>query len=39
MRVLVDDCAEAGSALMFVSHDPRLAAGFDRAIDIGSLAA
>jgi putative ABC transport system ATP-binding protein len=39
MQVLVDDCREAGSALLFVSHDPRLAAGFDRAIDIAELAA
>jgi putative ABC transport system ATP-binding protein len=39
MRLLVEDCAEAGSALMFVSHDPRLAAGFDRTVDIAQLAA
>jgi putative ABC transport system ATP-binding protein len=39
MRVLVDDCAEAGSALLFVSHDPRLAAGFQRVVDIRELAA
>jgi putative ABC transport system ATP-binding protein len=39
MRVLVEDCAEAGSALLFVSHDPRLAAGFDRQVDIRELGA
>jgi putative ABC transport system ATP-binding protein len=39
MRVLVDDCVEAGSALIFVSHDPRLAAGFQRVVDIRELAA
>ena len=39
MQVLVEDCAEAGSALVFVSHDPRLARGFDRAVDIAELAA
>src|SRR5688572_13552064 len=38
MRVLVEDCAEAGSALLFVSHDPRLAAGFERVVDIRELA-
>jgi putative ABC transport system ATP-binding protein len=37
MQVLVADCVEAGSALVFVSHDPRLAAGFDRAVDIAAL--
>lgn len=39
MQVLVEDCAEAGSALLFVSHDPRLAAGFDRAVDVRELVA
>jgi putative ABC transport system ATP-binding protein len=39
MQVLVEDCVEAGSALVFVSHDPRLAAGFDRAVDIAALQA
>ena len=37
MQVLMDDCKEAGSALLFVSHDPRLAAGFERSIDIAEL--
>ena len=37
MQVLAEDCAEAGSALAFVSHDPRLAAGFDREVDIRKL--
>jgi len=37
MRVLNEDCREAGSALVFVSHDPRLAAGFDRTVDIRDL--
>ena len=37
MEVLVEDCVEAGSALLFVSHDPRLATGFDRVVDIRSL--
>ena len=37
MQVLVQDCVEAGSALVFVSHDPRLASGFDRAVDIDAL--
>ena len=39
MQVLVEDCTEAGSALLFVSHDPRLAAGFDRAVDLDALGA
>ena len=37
MRVLTEDCREAGSALVFVSHDPRLAAGFDRTVDVRDL--
>ena len=39
MQVLVEDCVEAGSALLFVSHDPRLSAGFDRSVDIAELRA
>jgi putative ABC transport system ATP-binding protein len=39
MQVLVEDCREAGSALVFVSHDPRLAEGFDRSVDIAELQA
>jgi len=30
LRLLLDECAEAGSALLFVSHDMRLAPQFDR---------
>jgi putative ABC transport system ATP-binding protein len=37
MRVLVEDCTEAGSALVFVSHDPRLAAGFGRVVEVAAL--
>jgi putative ABC transport system ATP-binding protein len=34
MAVLLDACAEAGSGLVFVSHDARLAERFDRQIDL-----
>ena len=37
MALLRDCCAEAGAALLFVSHDPRLAAGFDRVLDLPAL--
>lgn len=37
MRVLLAACAEARSALVFVSHDPRLAQRFARQVDLPSL--
>jgi putative ABC transport system ATP-binding protein len=37
MALLLDSCAEAGSALVFVSHDSRLAAHFDRQLDLPVL--
>jgi putative ABC transport system ATP-binding protein len=37
MALLLDSCAEAGSALVFVSHDSRLAAHFDRQLDLPLL--
>ena len=39
MALLMRECVAAGSALLFVSHDGRLAAHFDRVIDLGSRAA
>ena len=37
MRVLLAACTEAGSALVFVSHDARLAARFGRQVDLAAL--
>ncbi|HEX2540309.1 MAG TPA: ABC transporter ATP-binding protein [Caldimonas sp.] len=37
MKVLLDACAEAGSGLVFVSHDARLAARFERHIDLAAV--
>jgi putative ABC transport system ATP-binding protein len=37
MRVLLAACAEARSALVFVSHDPRLAQRFARQVDLPAL--
>ncbi len=37
MALLREACAAAGSTLVFVSHDERLAAGFDERIDLPSL--
>lgn len=37
MRVLLEACAEAHSALVFVSHDARLAQRFERQVDLPSL--
>ena len=37
MALLLDCCAEAGAALLFVSHDARLAAHFDRQVDLPVL--
>ena len=37
MALLLERCAAARSALLFVSHDLRLAARFDRVIDLPSL--
>ena len=39
MDLLAQCCAEARSALLFVSHDARLAARFDRTIDLRELGA
>lgn len=35
--LLLDECAAAGAALLFVSHDQRLAAHFDRVLDLGAI--
>lgn len=37
MDLLSQACAEAGSALVFVSHDSRLAARFERRVELASL--
>ena len=37
MALLLQCCAEAGSALLFVSHDARLAARFQRAVDLPAI--
>jgi putative ABC transport system ATP-binding protein len=37
LDLLLRECAEAGSALLFVSHDRRLARAFDRELDIASI--
>ncbi len=36
MQLLLTQCEAAGSALLFVSHDPRLASHFDEVLDIGA---
>ncbi|WP_415259075.1 ABC transporter ATP-binding protein [Thauera phenylacetica] len=35
--LLLEECAAAGAALLFVSHDARLAAHFDRVLDLAVL--
>ena len=35
--LLLEECAASASALLFVSHDQRLAVHFDRVLDLGSL--
>ena len=37
MDLLLGECARVGSALLFVSHDSRLAARFERVLDLPSL--
>ncbi len=37
MTLLLDSCAQAGSALLFVSHDARLASRFARVVDLPTL--
>jgi putative ABC transport system ATP-binding protein len=37
LQLLERECREAGSTLLFVSHDPGLATGFDRRIDLAAL--
>lgn len=37
LELLARECADAGSTLVFVSHDRRLAAGFDREIDLPTI--
>ena len=37
LGLLARECGEAGSTLVFVSHDRRLAAGFDREIDMPTI--
>lgn len=38
LDVLFEQCAAAGSTLIMVSHDDRLADRFDRALDLGQIA-
>ncbi|MDR0356562.1 MAG: ABC transporter ATP-binding protein [Deltaproteobacteria bacterium] len=38
LRLLIGECREAGSALLFVSHDRALADEFDRSVSFGDLA-
>lgn len=35
--LLLEECAAAGAALLFVSHDARLAAHFDRVLDLATM--
>lgn len=35
--LLREECAAAGAALLFVSHDQRLATHFDRVLDLGAI--
>jgi putative ABC transport system ATP-binding protein len=37
MNLLMDACTAAGSTLIFVSHDERLAARFDQALSLPQL--
>jgi len=37
MQVLMGSCRDAGSALLLVSHDTRLAAAFDRSLDLRTI--
>lgn len=37
MALLVRECSSAGSALLFVSHDARLASHFERVVDLPAL--
>jgi putative ABC transport system ATP-binding protein len=37
MQLLLGECREAGSTLVFVSHDERLAKSFDRAVSLPSI--
>ena len=37
VRLLVEECDAAGSAAVFVSHDPSLAASFDRSVSLPEL--
>jgi putative ABC transport system ATP-binding protein len=37
LRLLLESCAQAGSALLFVSHDARLASRFQRQVDLPAL--
>ncbi len=37
MALLLDSCAAAGSALLFVSHDARLAQRFARVVDLPAI--
>jgi putative ABC transport system ATP-binding protein len=37
MALLLDSCRAAGSALLFVSHDARLAQRFDRLVDLPAI--
>jgi putative ABC transport system ATP-binding protein len=37
MDLLLGECAASGSTLVFVSHDERLAARFDRRVSLAQL--
>ncbi|HAG74009.1 MAG TPA: methionine ABC transporter ATP-binding protein, partial [Thauera sp.] len=37
IALLLEECAAAGAALLFVSHDQRLAAHFDRVLELDHM--
>jgi putative ABC transport system ATP-binding protein len=37
MRLLLAQCQQAGSALLFVTHDKRLSVHFERVVDLTTL--
>src|SRR5690625_4810884 len=37
MDLLIRECRQSGAGLLFVSHDPSLAEGMDRVVDLGAI--
>lgn len=37
MDLLIRECQQSGAGLLFVSHDPSLAEGMDRVVDLGEI--